>query len=143
MRVALSATAGILSALAPLLIMDTGFPSVGVSTSIRAAGAGSQVYVTCPELEVAGLDCELSFLCDPGTGVIVALDLMVLLRYRCSSRVEPAPLRVRRVRLAHREDVGVNCAQSRISDRRVVRERFFEIITKDELGILGKHCWLL
>ena len=51
----------------------------------------------------------------------MTLALVVLLRYRCSSRVEPAALRVRRVRLNLSEDVrseGVKRDQFRISDRR-------------------------
>ena len=56
------------------------------------------------ELEVADLDCEFSFLCGFGTGVIVTLALGVILRCLCFSRVETAALRVRRVRLNRSED---------------------------------------
>ena len=73
--------------------------------------------------EVAVLDFEFPFVCGIGTSVFVALALVVLLRYRCSSRVEPAALRVRRVRVNHSDDVRTdesNVAQSRISDRRAV-----------------------
>ena len=79
--------------------------------------------MTCPEPQVADLDCEFPFLCGWGTGVLVSLALAVILRYLCSSRVEPANLRVCRVRLNHSEDVRTersSVAQSRISDRGVV-----------------------
>ena len=58
-----------------------------------------------------------------GAGVFLALALPVILGYLCSSRVESASLRVRRVRLNHSEDGRTDesdFAQSRISDRRVV-----------------------
>ena len=63
------------------------------------------------------------FLCGLGTGVRVALALASILRYLCTYRVEPATLRVWRVRLNQSEDVRTersHVAQSRISDRRVV-----------------------
>ena len=77
----------------------------------------------CPEPEVADLDFEFPFVCGLCTGALVALVLAMILRYLCSSRVEPATLRVRRARLDHSEDVRTeksNVAQSRIFDRRVV-----------------------
>ena len=79
--------------------------------------------VTCLELEVADLDGEFPFFCGLGTGVIVTFALVVIVRYLCSCRVEPAALRVRRVRLNHSDDSGtegVGVAQCRNSDRRVV-----------------------
>ena len=79
--------------------------------------------MTCPESEVTGVDGEFPFLCGLVAVVSVTLALVVLLCYRCSSRVEPAARRVHRVRLSHREDVeteGDISAQSRISDRGVV-----------------------
>ena len=69
------------------------------------------------------LDIEFPSLCGFGAVVLVALGLAVILRYLCSSRVEPASLRVRRVRLNNSEDVRIddsNVAKSRISDRRVI-----------------------
>ena len=82
--------------------------------------------VTCPEPEAADLAFELPCLWALGTGVLVAFALAVVFRYLCSSRVEQATLRVRRVRLNHNEDVRTeksNVAQSRISDRLVVSQR--------------------
>ena len=76
----------------------------------------------------------------------MTLALVVLLSHWCSSRVEPAALRVRRVRLNHNEIVrteGVHFAQSRISDRSVVfreRERLFEIILGWPVG--DRTCWV-
>ena len=69
------------------------------------------------------LDFEFTFLCGFGADVFVALALAVILRHLYSSRVVPASLRVRRVRLEHSEDGRTekfNFAQSWISDRRVV-----------------------
>ena len=126
MRIALSAIASILSALALLLIKETVF----LLSEYRQASEREELahkstcpHVTCLEPEVAELDFEFPFLCGLGACVFVAFALVVLLRCRCSSRVEPAALRVRRVRLNHNEDAGteeVNFAESRISDRRVV-----------------------
>ena len=106
--VALSATASIPSALAPLLIKETVF----LLSEFRQASERHELahdstcpILICPEPEVADLDFEVPFLCGLGTGVLIALALAVILRYLCSSRVEPATLRVRRVRLNHSEDV--------------------------------------
>ena len=55
--------------------------------------------------------------------MFVALALAVILRYLCSSRVEPASLRLRRVRVNHSVDGRTdesNVGQSRNSDRRFV-----------------------
>ena len=116
MRVALSATAGILSALDPLLIKETVF-------LLSECRESTCPIVTCPELEVAVHHFEFPFFCGFCGGVFVALALAVILRYLCSSRVEPASLRVRRVRLNHNEDGRTdesNVGQSRNSDRRFV-----------------------
>ena len=93
------------SALAPLLINQTIF----LLSEYRQASDWQELahnstcpIVTCPEPEVA---------------------LVVIFRYLCSFHVEPAALRVRRVRLDHSEDViteRLNVAQTRISDRCVV-----------------------
>ena len=91
-----------LCALAPLLINETVFL---LSERQDLAHKSACPSVICPEPEVADLDGELPFLCGLVTCVIVTLALVVLLRYRRSSRVEPAALRVRRVRLDHNEDV--------------------------------------
>ena len=115
MRVALSATAGILSALALLLVKETVFLFVGVPTGIRAielANKSTCSIVTCPQPQVADLDFEFPFLCGLGTGVMVELG-------------DPSSFafRFRRVRLKHCEDVRTErckVAQSRISDGRVV-----------------------
>ena len=72
MRVALSATAGILSPLAPLLIKETVFLlSEYRQASVRQELAHKSTcpIVDCPELD---LDCEFPFLCGLGTGVFVA-----------------------------------------------------------------------
>ena len=125
-RVALSATAGTLSVLAPLFIKETVF----LLLEYRQASDRQELVhkstcpiVTCPEPDGADLDCEFTFFGGLGTGVNVMLALVVILRYLCSSRVEPAALRVRRVRLNRSVQVRTerfNVAQSRISDRRVV-----------------------
>ena len=55
--------------------------------------------------------------------VIASLVLVVILRFVCSTGAEPAALRVRRVRLNHRADVGVGRSsvdKSRVSDRLVI-----------------------
>ena len=81
--------------------------------------------VDCPEREIADHDWEFPFLFGLGTGVFVALALASILCYLCSSRVELAALRVRRVRLNESEDVRTeksNVGQPRISDRRVVSQ---------------------
>ena len=116
-RFALSASTGILSALAPLL------------SELRQASERQELthtstclIVTCPEPEV-DLDFEVPFICGVGTGFLGALALAVILRCLCSSRVEPITLRLRRLRVDHIEDVRTersNVVQSRISDRRVV-----------------------
>ena len=79
MRVTLSATAGILSALAPLLTKETG----SILSEHRQAFERQELArkstcpnVTCPDLEVSHLDCKFSFLCGLGTGVIAALALV-------------------------------------------------------------------
>ena len=92
---------------------------MGVSTGIRAARARSLVYLP----KVADLDCEFAFLSGLGTGVSVTLVLVVILRYLCPSRVEPAAHRVRHVRLNNSEydrTERFNVVQSKISDRRIV-----------------------
>ena len=61
----------------------------------------------CPEPEATELDCEFPFHCGLGTGVIVSLALVVVLRFVCCTGAEPAALWVGRVRLNHRRDVGV------------------------------------
>ena len=74
MRVTLSGTAGILSALALLLVKET----VSLLSTYRQASGAARAadpIVTCPEREVADLDCEFPFLYDLGTGVIVTLVL--------------------------------------------------------------------
>ena len=79
--------------------------------------------VDCPEPEIADQDWEFPFLCGLRTGGFVALALASILRHLCSSHVEPATLRVRRVRMNHSEDDRTersNVAQPRISDRGVV-----------------------
>ena len=74
---------------------------------------------TWAEPEVPDLDCEFSFICGLGAGVIVTLVFVVILRYlllftrRTSSPPSPSsPADVR-------TEVS-NVAQSRISDRSVV-----------------------
>ena len=126
MRVALSATASILCALALLLIKETDF----LMSECRQASERQEIahkctgsLVLCLEFEVPVCDFEFPFFCAFGAGVFVALALAVIRRYLCSSRVEPASLRVRRVRLNHSEYVRTaesNVAQPRISDRRVI-----------------------
>ena len=126
MRVALSAAAGILSALALLLIKEIVFLLSEYRQAFERqelAHKSTCTIVIGPEPEVAEIDFEFPFLCGLGAGVSVALALAVILRYLCSSRVEPASLRVRRVRLNHSEDGRTdesNVAQARISGRRVV-----------------------
>ena len=97
MRVALSATAGVLSALAPLLMKET----VLSLSEFRQAPERQELahmptgpMVTCPELEAADLDFELPFICGFGTGLLVALAHNVILRCLCSSRVVTVTLRV-------------------------------------------------
>ena len=77
----------------------------------------------CPEPKVVELDLEFPFLCGLGGGVFVALPLAVILGYLCYARVEPASVRVHRVRFNHSEDGRTDesgVAQPRISHRRVV-----------------------
>ena len=104
-----------------LILEDLG-SAAGLCT-VTGLGVSSCSNVTCAEPEDADLDGEFPFSCGFLTGVIVTLALVVILRYLCSSRVEPAALRVRHGRLSHSEDVGtegVGVAQSRISDRHVI-----------------------
>ena len=113
-----SATVGILSALALLLINETSFllsEYRQVLERQQLVHKNTSSNETCPEPEVADLDCEFPFLCGLGTGVLMTLALVVLSRYRCSSRAGPAALQARRVRLKR-----VNFAQSKICDRPVV-----------------------
>ena len=73
--------------------------------------------MTCPQPEVAALDCEFPFLCGLGLSVIVSFAMVVILRYVCSAGAKPATLRVRRVRLNHKDDVGFegsNVVRSRV-----------------------------
>ena len=100
--------------------------------------------MTCPEPEVADLDGEFPFLCGLGTAETVTLALVVLLRCRCSSRVEPAALQVRRVHLNHNEDAGTEGALLIPGSRIVVlhpsdRERLFEIMSGCPVG--HGTCW--
>ena len=100
MRVALSAVASVLYA---------GFflsESRQASERQEHARMSRCAIATCPELEVADLDCEFPLLGGLGTGVIVSLAFVVILRDMCSTGAKPSALRVRRVRLNHREDVG-------------------------------------
>ena len=62
MRVALSATAGILSALAPLLFKETVF--------ILLVRKSTCPIVICPEPEVAVIDFEFPFLCGFGLSLL-------------------------------------------------------------------------
>ena len=82
--------------------------------------------------------------------MIVSLALVVILRYVCSACAEPAALRVRRVRLNHRRDVGFKgsgVGPSRVSDRRVVSpvSRIVSLRTSlvgpSMTGALGEHWW--
>ena len=97
MRVALSATAGILSATARLLIKETGFfLSEYRQASERHALAVKSTCpnATCQEPEVADLDGEFPFLCGLGTGVIVTLALVVPsfpLLLPCRTSTAPSP----------------------------------------------------
>ena len=126
MRVALSATAGILSALAPLLIKETVFLLLEYRQALERqelAHKSTCPIVICLEPEVAELDFEFPFLSGLGAGVFLALALAVIPRCLSSSRVEPASLRAGRVRLNRSEDGRTeesNVAEFRISDRRVV-----------------------
>ena len=104
MRVASLATAGILSALAPLLIWV--FSPVGALTGILAARVRPQsllrISVSVRNLRLLLL--TLSSLCGFGAGVVVALALSCGgLSYSFSFDVEEATLRVRRVRLNQSE----------------------------------------
>ena len=75
-RVALSSTANILSALALLLIKETVFLLSGyrqASERQELAHDSTCPFVICPKPEVAALDFEFPFLCDLGAGVLVAL----------------------------------------------------------------------
>ena len=126
MRVALSATAGILSALVPLLIKETVF-----LLSEYPSGKSSPASAHLPSWIVWGsrlLITSGSFrFC---AAVLDALSLAVILRYMCCYRVEPTIPRVRRVRQNHSESVRTernHIAQSRISDRRLV----------------SRSCWLV
>ena len=110
MRFALSAIAGVLSTLTHLLIQEAGYL---LSENRWASERQEHVHksrcfiVTCPGPEATELDCEFPFLCGLGTGVIVSLALVVILPHVCSTGAEPAALRVRRVRLNHREMLGL------------------------------------
>ena len=78
MRVPLSSTAGILSALAPLLIKETVFLPSGcrqASERQELAHKSTCSIVICPELDIADLDFEFPFLYGTGTGVLVAFAL--------------------------------------------------------------------
>ena len=127
MRVALSATAGILSALAPLMIKETCFLlSENRQASERHELAHNSICpnVTRPEPEIADLhrvpvslwfgyrrDCDA---CSRGAPWLLYL-----------SRVEPEALRVRRVRMNHDEDSrieGVNVA-NRVPGERGTRSK--------------------
>ena len=88
------------------------------------------------------LDFEFPFLCGLCADVFVALALAVILRYRCSSRVEPASLRVRRVaKMAELMNPTLLSPGSRI----VVSypgelDRFFERILGRPVG--DWTCWV-
>ena len=108
MRVAFSATAGIVFALAPLslLIKDT----VCLLSECRQAPERQELSVQVPSwiaqnLRLLFRSGSFRFSVDWVRGVLVALALASILLYLCSSWVEPATLRVRRVRLNHSEDV--------------------------------------
>ena len=81
MRVALSATAGTPSALAPLLIKETVFflsEYRQASERQELAHKSTCPAVVCTELQVAVLDVDFPFLCGFGAGVFVALTLTLL-----------------------------------------------------------------
>ena len=95
---------------------------------------------------VAVLDFEFPFLCGFGAGAFVALALVVILRYLCSSRVEPATLRVRRVRLNHNEGRNGEVLTLFSPGSRIVvlypgeLEHFFERILGWPVG--DGTCWV-
>ena len=73
MRVSLSATTGILSVLAPLLIKESFFL---LSEYRQASERQELAHVSlfdCPELGVDDLDFECPFICGLGTGVLVSV----------------------------------------------------------------------
>ena len=91
------------------------FPPVGS----RQASERQELFRKCDRRipETVDQEWELSFLCELGTGKLVALAFTSILPCLCISRVELSPLRVQRVRLSHSEDVGSersNVAQSGI-----------------------------
>ena len=95
--------------------------------------------MTCPEPGATELDCEFPFLCGLGKGVIASLVLVVILRCVCSTGAEPAALRVRRGRLNHRGDVGVeglSVGQASVSDRLVV------FPMSPIVSLIKKNLWL-
>ena len=98
MRVTFSATGRTLSALALLLIKESVFLSSEYRQALELAHKCTCPIVDCPELDIVDQKWKFPFLCGLGTGVLVALALASILRYLCSSSVEPATLRVRRAR---------------------------------------------
>ena len=73
LRVALSATAGSLSAVSPLLIEETVFLLMDfrqVSERQELAHKSTCPIVTCPEPEVADLDFEFPCICGLGAGLL-------------------------------------------------------------------------
>ena len=106
MSVAFSATAGILSAPAPLLTRKLLSENREVSERQDLVHKCACPILECPEPESGSFR--------------ISVDRA---RAYLWSRVEPSPLRGRRVRLHHSEDIRTeksNVAQFRISDRRVV-----------------------
>ena len=91
MRVALPATAGILSVLALLLVKETVFLLSEYRQGSELAHKFTCSIVTCPEPEVADLDYEFPFLCGlVGTSVMVELALVVIFRHLHSKSVVSA-----------------------------------------------------
>ena len=120
MHVAFSATTGILSALAPLQVKETVF----LLSEYRQASEQQELahkctgpIVDCLEPENVDQEWEFPFLCGLGTGVLVALALASIL---CSHRVQPATLRVWRVRPNHSEDARTERSHVVQSGSRIV-----------------------
>ena len=85
MRVALPATAGIPSALAPLLIKEVRFAHDGADRQRQELSYDSCCpLVCCSEPEAADLDFECSFVCGLGTGGLDTLAFAVPSRRWCS-----------------------------------------------------------